>query len=443
VRLLTEAYQFTKRVPKTIRPRENVVVRLALLDREYRADEIADVLRPLSAPTNLTAREVTEGWAAAVDDGQFFVWDYAQMRGSFRYPYDGTTKLLSNLEDWRRLGIDRIFLEQVGIDVSFRPMRDWLFVRKSVHPELKNEVLIGEYLGGYFGPAVVPMRTYYERLAVLTESGDKPYFETPAAVIPWLDAEFYRQVNAWLGEAETLCRGEANAKYTRHVQLERVPVDSGLLHLWHRYADSPIWKGRKEEVLRRYEKNKRMLIQTWATSVHAWVNYRGPAFDGELATLRMEPPAQFKGRNATVRFVGTKEDGPAAGLVKDTAAAGGQARRLGSGKPKDHKLPFQMRGHDDVAPRSWPAMTLNEVPQDEAWHWHRVGTVPLTGTCGLWPNVSIWLPIGWGAVPPPSNDMEVWVSLKFTGPTYVKGSRSPDQVLIDQVVVVPPASVPQ
>jgi hypothetical protein len=34
--------------------------------------------------------------------------------------------------------------------------------------------------------------------------------------------------------------------------------------------------------------------------------------------------------------------------------------------------------------------------------------------------------------------MEVWVSLKFTGPTYVKGSQSTDQVLIDQVVVVPP-----
>jgi hypothetical protein len=177
--------------------------------------------------------------------------------------------------------------------------------------------------------------------------------------------------------------------------------------------------------------------------VHVWVNYGGKAIDGELATLRMEPPARFKGRNANLRLVGTKEDGPAAGLVKDTGAAGGQARRLGSGKPGDHKLPFQMKVHDDVAPRSWPAMTLNEVPQDEAWHWHRVGTVPLNGSCGLWSNVYIWLPIGWGAVPPPSNEMEVWVSLKFTGPTYVNRSRSPDQVLIDQVVVVPPESVPQ
>jgi hypothetical protein len=404
VRLLTEAYQFTKRAPKTIRPRENVVVRLALLDLEYRADEIADVLRPLSAPTNRTAREVTEGWASDP-------------------------------------GIDRVFIEQAGIDLSFRPMRDWLFFRKSVHPELEDRVLIDEYLRGYFGPAAGPMRKYYDRLAALTESGDQPYFETPAPVIPWLNAEFYTRVNAWLDEAEALCAGEANAKHLRHVQLERVPVDSGILHLWHRCAESPEWKGRKEEVLRRYEKNKRMLIQTWATHVHVWVNNGGPAFDGELAALRLEPPARFVGRNANLRLVGM--GAPAANLVKDPGAAGGQARSFGSGKPGEHKVPFQMKIHDDVAPRDWGSMTLDKdrIPQDEAWHWHHVATAPLTGHCGLWSNVYLWLPIGWGAVPPPNNEMEVWVSLKFTGPTYVKDSRSPDQVLIDQVIAVPPQSV--
>jgi hypothetical protein len=164
VRLLTEAYQFTKRAPKMIRPRENVVVRLALLDLEYRADEIADVLRPLSAPTNRAAREVTEGWAKAIQDGQLFAWDYAQLRTPFRYPYDGTTKILKNLEYWHRLGIDRVFIEQAGIDLSFRPMRDWLFFRKSVHPELNDEVLIDEYVRGYFGPAAGPMGKYYDRL---------------------------------------------------------------------------------------------------------------------------------------------------------------------------------------------------------------------------------------------------------------------------------------
>jgi hypothetical protein len=437
VKLVTLAYQFTKRVPKSIRPRKNVVVRLALLDQEYRAAEIADVLRPLSAPTNRAAREVTEGWAAAAQDGQLFAWDYAQLRAPFRYPYDGTTKILKNLDMWHRLGIDHVFIEQTGIDLSFRPMRDWLFFRKSVHPELKNEVLINEYLNACFGPAAGPMRQYYNRLANLTESGDKPYFEMPASMIPWLDSEFYTQINAWLDEAETLCQGKDNAKYLRHVQLERVPVDSGMLHLWHRYAESPAWQGRKEDVLRRYEKNKRMLIQTWATTVDAWVKSGAGAIDGELAALRLEPPARFADRNANLRLVGTAA--PVSQRVEDATAAGGRARRLGSGKPSDHRLPFVMKVHDNVAARDFGSMTLKEgdIPQDEAWHWHLISTATLTGHCALWSNVPLWLPVGWGAVPPPSNEMEVWVSLKFTGPTYVEGSALPDRVLIDQVVVVP------
>lgn len=436
VRLVTLAYQFTKRAPKSIRPRENVVVRLALLDQEYRAAEIADVLRPLSAPTNRAARKVTEGWAA-VQDGQFFAWDYAQLRASFRYPYDGTTKILKNLEFWHRLGFDHVFIEQTGIDLSFRPMRDWLFFRKSVHPELKNEVLINEYLDACFGPAAGPMRQYYNRLATLTEAGDKPYFETPASLIPWLNSEFYTQVNAWLDEAESLCQGKENARYLWHVQLERVPVDSGMLHLWHRYAESPEWKGRKKDVLRRYEKNKRMLIQTWATTVDAWVKSGAGAIDGELAALRLELPARFADRNANLRLVGT--GAPVSHRLEDATAAGGQARRLGSGKPSDHRLPFVMKVHDNVAARDFGSMTLKtgDIPQDEAWHWHLISTAPLTGHCGLWSNVPLWLPIGWGAVPPPNNEMEIWVSLKFTGPTYREGSVLPDRVLIDQVVVVP------
>jgi len=433
--LLTEAYQFTRRAPNTIRPRENVIIRLALLDQEYRADEIADVLRPIDTPTNRAARKVSEGWAAAVPGRQMFVWDYCQFRAPFRYPYDGTTKILRNLEFCHRLGIERVFIEQTGIDLSFRPMRDWLFFRKSVHPELKNEVLIGEFLGAYFGPAVEPMRKYYELLAALTEAGDKPYFETPPSVIPWLTSEFYTRVNAWLGEAESLCQDEENARFLRHVQLERVPVDSGMLHLWHRYADSPDWSGRKEEVLQRYEQNKRLLIRTWATTVDAWVKSGASAIDGELAALRLPPPARFAGRNASLRLVG--HDAPAAYRVEDPDAAGGLARRLGRGRPEDHKLPFAIKVHDNLANKSWDPLTLESIPQDEAWHWHHIGTQALTGHCRLWSNIPLWLPIGWGAVPPPSNEMEVWVSLKFTGPTYVKGSSLPDHVLIDQVVIVP------
>ena len=437
VKVLTEAYQYTQRPPKSIRPRQNVIIRLALLDLEYRAAEIADVLRPITSTTNQAAREVTESWARTISGSQMFIWDYAQIRTLFRHPYDATTKILKNLEFWHRLGIERVFLEQAGLDLSFRPMRDWLFFRKSVHPETDNQVLIREFLEAYFGPAVGPMRKYYELLAAETEAGDKPYFETPASVNPYLTPEFFTQINAWLDEAEALAQGQTNEKFLRHVQRERIPLDSAMLYLWHRYADSPAWSGRKEEVLRRYEKNKRDLVQTYTTDVDVWVASGAKAFEGELVLLRMEPPARFAGRSANIRFA-SRNDAPAANIVKDPAATDGHARSLGRGKPEDHKLPFHLKLHDDTLNKSWKTMVLETVPQDEAYHWHLVDTVPLAGNCGIWSNVYTWIPVGWGAVPPPSNEMEVWVLMKFTGPTYVAGSTQPDQVLIDQIVIVPP-----
>jgi hypothetical protein len=66
--------------------------------------------------------------------------------------------------------------------------------------------------------------------------------------------------------------------------------------------------------------------------------------------------------------------------------------------------------------------------------------VPLTGDCGLWSSVYIWVPMGWAAVPPPHNELDVYVSLKFTGPTYVPGSTKPDAVLIDRILVAQPAA---
>ena len=439
IRLVTEAYQFTKRPPRSVRPRDNVVIRLALLDQEYRADELADVLRPITAPTNLEARRITEGWASIVPGDQLFTWDYAQFRLPFRHPYDATAKIMRNLAFWHKLDIRHAFIEQTGIDLSFRFMRDWVFMRKSLKPELDNDQLATEFLSAYFGPAAAPMRRYYDLLVANTVSGDKPYVDMPPAVNPYLTAAFFTQVNTWLDEAEALASASENTRYLRNVKYERVPVDSAILHLWHRYARDPAWSGKKEQVLRRYEPNKRLLIASWATSVDAWVKSGRDAFGNELMMLRLDPPEQFADRNAATRLLGVPLPGTSrVTRVDDPDAAGGRATALGQGRPDEHELPLRSRIHDSQTKRDWGIFALERVPQDEAYHWYHIGTAPLTAHCILWFNIYTVIPLSWGAVPPPSDEREVWVSLKFTGPAYVNGSTQPDRILIDQVVAVPP-----
>jgi len=440
IKVMVFAYQYSKFPPKTIRPRENVIVQLALLDFEYRNDELADVLRPLTAPTNADALALTKAWAEIAGGDQMFIWDYAMsLRTPFRHPYDGTAKITQNLELWHELGIHRVFMESSAIDISFMQLRDWLFFQKSVDPALDTSGLVDEFLAGFFGPAAPPMRKYYDLLVVSTVAGDKPYFDTPPSVNPYLTPEFFKEVNGLLDEAEVLAAGGEHAKQLRNVRYERVPVDSALLHLWHQFASHPDFEGRKEKVLDRYEQNKGLLIENWASTVHHVVNYGGATFEHELASLRIEPPTQFAGRDVNTRLMANQLLGISRDdRVEDPDAAGGRAQRFGRGNEDDHKLPFQARLHDNVTGESWEMFTLESVPQDEAYHWYRIGTVPLTPSSGIWSNVRVWIPMGWASLPPPNNELEVWVSLKFTGPTYVEGSDQPDQVLVDWIIAVPP-----
>jgi len=443
IELLTEAYRYTRQPPRLLRPELNVTVRLHLLDREYGPQEISDVLRPLSASTNQEARKLTEAWAKSAPPGRLAVKDYAvALRVPFRHPYDTTVKILANLEFWNGLGIDSVMIDSSGIDVSFRPLRDWLFFKKAVNPQLLNDQLLDEFFPVYFGPSAVPMRKVYDRIVETTLSGDRPHAELPPAVNPALNADFFVKVNEWLDEAELLAQGKENAKYLRNVRYERVPVDSALLHLWHRFGPHPAFantKNPKQEVLARYEQNKRLLIATWSTSVHHMVHYGRDAFDSELAMLRAEMPEQFIGTNAAIRLLAPTLLGISpSDAVEDPDAVGGISRRFVAPASPDCRPVPQFRVYDALTGHSGELIALGRVPQDEAYHWVSLGVHPVGGGSAIWSNLGINIPLGWGALPPPSNEMEVWVSMKFTGPIYVEDSTQPDQVLIDRVVIVPP-----
>ena len=62
----TLAYQYTRKPPKTIKPRHNVIVRLCTIECSF--------LKPLTDESNKTLKDDIEGWAKIAP--QLFVWDY-------------------------------------------------------------------------------------------------------------------------------------------------------------------------------------------------------------------------------------------------------------------------------------------------------------------------------------------------------------------------------
>jgi hypothetical protein len=80
------------------------------------------------------------------------------------------------------------------------------------------------------------------------------------------------------------------------------------------------------------------------------------------------------------------------------------------------------------------------LPQDERYHFHHIGTVDLHVASLFWMHRTWFIQQDFsrffrrGA----DNRFDVYVSVKFTGPSYVKGSTREDAISIDRFLLVRP-----
>jgi len=285
------------------------------------------------------------------------------------------------------------------------------------------------------------MRRYRTLLVKATLSDPRPLGLTPPQCNPYLNATFFSQVNGLLDDAEARCADAGYEKYLRNVRYERIPVDGAALNLWHRFSGQPGFApAGRAPVLKRYNEIKSALIVEYKTAEHHSVRNGMPELlKAEIAAFEVEAPAEFKDRNPNILYAFNVKGPGVPPPVADPDAAGGYAMRLGQGKPGEHKLPFSAKINDQALRKDFqPILKLDKVPVDSRYHWYKINTVALTPDCGFWTSVQSWIPMKWAALPPPNNELEVWASLKFSGPAYVPGSTGPDEVRLDRMLAVAP-----
>ena len=87
-------------------------------------------------------------------------------------------------------------------------------------------------------------------------------------------------------------------------------------------------------------------------------------------------------------------------------------------------------------------MLLKKIPQDEKYHWYKFPKklqmkepISTFGTHGWTIHVDTshlyTIPDG----DPETNIWDAWVSVKYTGPAYVKGSKKENAVFVDMLVL--------
>jgi len=326
----TFAYSNVLKPPKTIRPRDNVMIRIAQLNAEYAGDALGgkyrspdfypDMFHPMTHAINRGACELLTNWSRIAKHLAYWdYWRFYSCAGNFATPYANLACIRSDLELFLDNKVETIFVEMEEVfptmfnHVSFFSLKRWLGLKLLQNPRQDMEPLIQTFMAGYYGPAAGKMREYldYMERRVAEVPGTNKMSAMKAHERPYLDSEFFITSVRLLDEAEALCG--TNKMALLHVRKERIPVDAALYCLWTPLqAKLPAGKTLpfdREVVLRRYESTcLEQMNAFYGTNKHAAIK---GALEEQLEKFREIPLIEKRKTDITcpkLRVLGLKEN---------------------------------------------------------------------------------------------------------------------------------------
>ena len=445
--LQTFAYNLTKRPPRTLKPRRNVMVRWC------DAYDSCDVVRPLSHPSNARNYEQILGWGKIAS--HLAVWDYWVTFGYYRFPtpYCMIQCIGPDLKLFADMHTETFFCEShedYEPGENFTALKYWLGYKLMVNPYQPAEPLIQIFMEGYYGAAAPKMNAYLKYLEErIDKQADWLRVHTAPHNLKYLDLDFFVTSEKLFEEAESLVK--AGSLEALHVQRERSIVDGALLYLWP-------WLERKlppeagmpfdhETVISRYETNCRAQFKAFysenAEALREELGFR-PTLT-QLAALFRDPklPEQFRklpSRDvADFNRLTFSPYEPPQNFVDDQEAAGGMAVSFMGDKEAHQKpLSFGVTGGATIT------LEPENIPQDGKYHLFKIGRINVRPGTTVWAYAERKMAVTVDRLFVPdateiqANDWDAYVSLKVKGPAYVTGSTETNGIWLERVLLVKP-----
>ena len=210
----TFAYQYSRKPPKLVRPRKNVVVRLCSIE--------CDFAHPLDDDRNLAFRKDLDGWYRICD--RLYIWDYAT---NFRYFFQAHPNLRvlgPNIRFFVRTGVKGVF-EQGGHEspgTPFGALRAWVIGKLLWNPALNDRALIEEFLDGYYGPAAPALRRYIDLIHdTMAQSGYRLSMFAPSNA-PYVAPKILARSATLVAEAKAAVAGQQ--EFLRRVEIVEMSI---------------------------------------------------------------------------------------------------------------------------------------------------------------------------------------------------------------------------
>jgi len=222
----TLAYQYTRRPPRTIKPKPNVIVRLCSIECNFR--------EPLESPANASFGDDIRNWSKICN--RLYIWDYTTDFAHYVQPHPNWFNLGANVRFFAAHQVKGVF-EQGAYQShgsEFSELRAWVLARLLWDPKQDDRALIQEFLHGYYGPAAPAIGRYLDLMHTNSAGWNLTCYSPPTA-------PFFNFKN--LAAAEALWAGAETAVASDPELLPRVK----LARLWPRYVWLSQWDRLRNE----------------------------------------------------------------------------------------------------------------------------------------------------------------------------------------------------
>jgi len=212
----TLAYTYSRKPPKHVRPRPNVVVRLCSIECCF--------AHPLeSDPFNASFRDDIQGWSKVSD--RLWIWDYVINYSHSIMPFPNLYVLKPNINFFVRNGVTGIYEEAnyYSTGGELAELRTYIMAKTLWDPGYDTDKAIDEFLAGYYGEAARPIREYISLIhQQVRERPDLHVGIYAAPDVGYLTPEVVQQSVALFDQAEAaVCDDPA---LLHRVQVARLPV---------------------------------------------------------------------------------------------------------------------------------------------------------------------------------------------------------------------------
>jgi len=218
----TLAYQWTRRPPKSMRPRSNVIVRLCSIECCF-----SHPLATCDSDANQKFRDDIQRWAKV--SNRLWVWDYVTDFRHYLLPFPNQRVRNDNIQFFVANNVRGIF-EQDTYNTphsELAALGGYLTAKFLWNPDYDEETAMAEFLAGYYGKAAAPIRRYIDALHDRAERENIHVNIWVPPSHPHLTDELLVQADLLWQQAEDAVARDP--KVLRRVQLSRMSVDYAIL----------------------------------------------------------------------------------------------------------------------------------------------------------------------------------------------------------------------